>query len=114
MIHTTRHNDEITVIRPGVERLTAVNAREFKDEVSTLIEQGAYQLVIDFKDVSFLDSSGLGVLVGILKKVGSRGELTVCSLGASIEQMFRISRMDRVFTSYPNAEIAVQSMSERL
>jgi anti-sigma B factor antagonist len=113
MIHTTQHDPDITVIRPGVQRLTAQNAKTFKDEVVNLINEGAALLVMDFEEVSFLDSSGLGALVGILKKVGHRGEVVVCGLSTEVEQMFRICRMDRVFNTYPNVKMAIQTLSER-
>ena len=112
MIHTTQHPNDITTVRPGAERLTAVNAKAFKDEVVALIEGGASQLVIDFGEVSFVDSSGLGALVGVLKRVGHRGDLVVCGLNADVAQMFRICRMDKVFTIYPSADAAVQKMAE--
>lgn len=113
MIHTTAHPSEITVIRPGDERLTAMNARSFRDDVVALIDEGSSSLVVDFKDVTFLDSSGLGALVGVLKKIGNRGELAVCGLNPDVEQMFRICRMDRVFTIYRDADAAVRSICER-
>jgi len=114
MISTNVYASDITVVRPGEERLTAVNAKSFKEDVVALVDQGVSTLVIDFKDVSFLDSSGLGALVGVLKKVGNRGELAVCGLNRDVEQMFRICRMDRVFKIFPDAETAVQSISARL
>lgn len=112
MIHFTKHDREIVVVRPGVERLTAFNAKTFKEEVVALIDDGATHLVIDFKDVSFLDSSGLGALAGILKKIGHRGDIVVCGLNADVSQMFRICRMDRVFKIYRDLDIALQTMSE--
>ena len=112
MIHTKTYEPNITVIRPGTERLTAVNAKAFKDEVTDLINGGATQLIVDFKDVSFLDSSGLGALVGVLKKIGHRGELSVSGLSKDVKQMFRICRMDLVFTVYNDVDSALQSMAE--
>jgi anti-sigma B factor antagonist len=112
MIHFTKHENDIVVVRPGAERLTAFNAKTFKDEIVALIDDGANQFVIDFKDVSFLDSSGLGALAGVLKKVGHRGDVVVCSLNSDVSQMFRICRMDRVFKIYRDADIALQTMSE--
>lgn len=106
------HNPNITVIRPGAERLTAVNAKAFKDDVTDLINGGATQLIVDFGDVSFLDSSGLGALVGVLKRIGHRGDLSVSGLSNDVKQMFRICRMDRVFTVYNDVDSAVQSMAE--
>lgn len=113
MIHSTTHENDITVIRPGVERLTAINAKAFKDEVIDLVEGGASRLVIDFHATSFLDSSGLGALTGVLKKIGHRGELVVCGLNQDVEQMFRICRMDRVFTIYRDEAAAIQGLSEK-
>lgn len=112
MIHTSTFEPNITVVRPGVERLTAVNAKAFKDEVTEIINDGAAQLIIDFKEVTFLDSSGLGALVGVLKKIGHRGDLVVSGLNSDVQQMFRICRMDRVFTIYNDVDAAVQSMAE--
>jgi anti-sigma B factor antagonist len=114
MIHTTEYCPAITIIRPGVERLTAVNAKAFKDEMTALIDDGSAHLIVDFKNVTFLDSSGLGALVGILKRVGNRGDLAVSGLRPDVEQMFRICRMDRVFTIYNDVETAAQIMSESL
>lgn len=112
MIQNSIHNSGVTVIRPGVARLTAVNAKTFKDEVSDLIDSGQKQLIVDFGDVSFLDSSGLGALVGVLKKVGHRGDLVLSGLGEDVAHMFKICRMDRVFTIYRDVETAVQKMAE--
>ncbi|MGJ8624497.1 MAG: STAS domain-containing protein [Yoonia sp.] len=114
MIHTTQHPNDITVIRPGVERLTAVNAKAFKDAVVALIEGGVSQLVLDFSDVSFVDSSGLGALVGVLKRIGHRGDLVVCGLNSDVAQMFQICRMDKVFTVHNTVDAAVQKMAENL
>lgn len=114
MIKTTSHDAGVTVVRPGVERLTAANAKTFKDDVSQLIEAGSAQLVIDFGDVTFVDSSGLGALVGLLKKIGHRGDLAVCGLNADVAQMFRICRMDKVFKISPTVDQAVEKMADAL
>lgn len=112
MIHTTTHDPDITVIRPGVDRLTAVNAKAFKDDVTALINDGASQLIVDLQEVTFMDSSGLGALVGVLKKIGHRGELAVSGLTSDVSQMFKICRMDRVFTTYATVDGALQTMAE--
>jgi anti-sigma B factor antagonist len=112
VIHTTKLDEDITIIRPGAERLTAANAKMFKDEVTDIINGGANRVIIDLKNVSFLDSSGLGALVGVLKKIGYRGDLVVSGLNSDVQQMFRICRMNRVFAVYKDVDTAVQSMAE--
>lgn len=114
MILTTPYDNGITVVCPGVSRLTADNCAAFKSEVSTLFDEGTSFAVIDFGDVTFLDSSGLGALVGILKKAGMRGEVAVCDLDDATSMSFKLTRMDRVFKIYQDAKSAVQSIRERL
>lgn len=114
MIHTTAHNMGITAIRPGVDRLTAANAKTFKEDVTQLIDSGSAQLVVDFSDVTFVDSSGLGALVGVLKKIGHRGDLAVCGLNSDVAQMFKICRMDQVFKTFRSVDVAVEKMAENL
>jgi len=114
MINTATHDAGITVIRPGAERLTAANAKAFKEDVSQLIDGGAVQLVVDFSAVSFVDSSGLGALVGVLKKIGYRGDLAVAGLNADVAQMFKICRMDSVFKTSATVGQAVEKMVETI
>lgn len=113
MIRTTQHDPDITVVRPGIERLTAANATAFKGEVVALIEEGHSQIIVDFSAVTFLDSSGLGALVGVLKKIGHRGDLLVCGLSGDVHQMFRVCRMDRVFAIHRDLDAALQDLRER-
>lgn len=112
MIHSTKYENDFMVVRPGAERLTAVNAKIFKDETIALIEGGATRLIVDFAGTTFLDSSGLGALTGVLKRIGHRGDLVVCGLSADLQQMFRICRMDRVFSIYPDEQSALRALAE--
>lgn len=114
MIKITPHTAGVTVVRPGAERLTAANAKTFKDEVAHLIESGSAELVIDLSGVRFVDSSGLGALVGLLKKIGYRGDLAVVGLNADVAQMFRICRMDKVFKVYATVDQATDMLSDAL
>ncbi|WP_172327412.1 STAS domain-containing protein [Mangrovicoccus sp. HB161399] len=115
MIKTRLHDEYgICVVNPAVERLTAANATAFKEEVLALIDQKQDKLVIDLSDVSFLDSSGIGAMVGLLKRLGNRGEIVVCSLSSGVQQMFKITRMDRVFSSYSDANAAIAAIKERV
>lgn len=114
MIHVTPYEAQIYAIRPGVDRLTAANAAAFKAQVIAQIDGGASQVIIDFQQVAFVDSSGLGALVGVLKKMGHKGELMIAGLHRDVAQMFHICRMDSVFAIYPDVATAVQSMDAQL
>jgi anti-sigma B factor antagonist len=97
-----------------VERLGADNATACKDEVFALSDQKHDRLVIDLEQVSFIDSSGIGALVGLLKKLGTRGDVVICGMADNVRQMFRITRMDRVFSCYSDREEAFLALETKL
>ncbi|WP_370742184.1 STAS domain-containing protein [Pseudoprimorskyibacter insulae] len=103
----------MVAVRPGSDRLTAVNSPSFKSETCALFEGPISTMIIDFSGVSFIDSSGLGALVGIMKRAGIKGEVVVCGLEEAIAYSFQITRMDKVFKVFPNMDAAVQTLSER-
>ena len=77
-------------------------ATEFRQEINALVESNVDILLIDFKDVTFMDSSGLGALVLALKSVRSAGgKMYICSINEQIKMLFELTSMDRVFEIYP-------------
>lgn len=108
-VETEKH-DAITIITPHARRLDAAQAPHFKQAVLNLIQQGESKLVLDFSHVDFIDSSCLGVLVSLLKAVGSRGELVLSNLNSNIQSMFKLTRMDRVFTLFAQQQDALNEL----
>jgi anti-sigma B factor antagonist len=87
----------VPVVVPRVRRLDASVAPAFKQAVVQLVEGGDRRLVLDLSGVTFLDSSGLGALVSILKALGTQGSLAVCGAQGSVLALFKLTRMDKVF-----------------
>ena len=87
----------VKIIQPsGI--LDGTKASQFRQEISDLVEAGADVVLIDFQDVTFMDSSGLGALVLALKTVRAAGsQLVVCSINEQIRILFELTSMDRVF-----------------
>ncbi|WP_410217412.1 STAS domain-containing protein [Paracoccus sp. (in: a-proteobacteria)] len=110
MIKTQLHDGGICVISPEGDRLTAVSSNQFRQQASQLIDDGHNRLIIDLTQVRFVDSSGLGAIVGLLKRVGNRGEVVICGLTDAVRQMFKITRMERVFATYSDPEAAIAAM----
>ncbi len=101
-----------TVVRPAGERLDIEVAADFRAMLLSLIEQGHRRLVIDLQDVSFIDSSGLGALVSALKTLkrsDNGGDVRLARLQAPVVSLLEIIRLNRVFTTYPSVDQAVQS-----
>lgn len=115
MIRTTKDDSTgVLIVEPGTERLTAANATQFKEDVVACIDAGENMLVIDLSQTGFVDSSGIGALVGVLKRLGNRGEVVVCGLGSDVRRMFEITRMNRVFTAHADRAAAVSALATTL
>src|SRR2546422_9130595 len=83
-------------------------APEFKQQLLNVIGEGGKDVVVDFSDTTFIDSTTLGVLVGGVKRLRAQdGRLSlVCSDGNSTA-VSEITGLDRVFTIYPTRDAAV-------
>lgn len=97
-------SSKIRVIQP-VGILDGTQAIRFRQEITQFLQDGADVIVIDFKDVTFMDSSGLGALVLSLKTVRSAGaKLFLCSINDQISMLFQLTSMDRVFEIFSSRE----------
>ncbi|MEO0812110.1 MAG: STAS domain-containing protein [Myxococcota bacterium] len=84
--------------------LDAAASREAREVFTSLLEQGKKEFVIDLTGVDFIDSSGLGALVGFFKKVRiGEGDVKLAGLRQPIMKIFELTHLDRVFTMIPSA-----------
>ncbi|MEO0458525.1 MAG: STAS domain-containing protein [Cyanobacteria bacterium P01_A01_bin.114] len=88
----------VHVIEPtGI--LDSLSGETLRQQVNDLIESDAKVLLIDLKEITFVDSSGLGALVSVLKKVrATEGEMHVCSINDQVRMLFELTSMDQVFS----------------
>lgn len=93
----TREADGRVVVAVGGE-IDVYTAPKLRDQITDLVGQGSYHLVIDLEAVDFLDSTGLGVLVGGLKKVRAHdGSLELVCSQERLLKIFRITGLAKVF-----------------
>ncbi len=93
----TRHEGGSTVIEVGGE-IDVYTAPRLRDKITELVGEGHYHLVIDMEKVDFLDSTGLGVLVGGLKRVRTHeGSLELVCTQERLLKIFRITGLGKVF-----------------
>ena len=94
-------------VRGEVDVYTAPRLRE---KLVELVAQGTYRIVVDLEGVDFLDSTGLGVLVGGLKRVRTHeGDMTLVCTQQRILKVFEITGLTRVFDIHDSLEAAVGS-----
>ncbi|MFC1500119.1 STAS domain-containing protein [Candidatus Zixiibacteriota bacterium] len=86
------------------------DATSLHEKLHELIETGTRSVVIDLTDVDWMNSSGLGILIGGLSAIRkSGGDLRLASVTEKIEEVLRITKLDRVFDVYGSTEDAVTS-----
>ena len=86
-------------------------APEFKQQLLEVIGQGGREVIVDFTDTTFIDSTTLGVLVGGVKRLRAQeGRLSLVCSDRNITKIFEITGLDRVFTIYPTRDEAVSNV----
>ena len=88
-------------------RLNMVSAPELRDVVTRSVAEGRIRLVIDLAAVEFMDSSGLGALIGALKTArGAGGDLRIAAPGEQVLMVLKLSNVDRILKPYETADAA--------
>jgi anti-sigma B factor antagonist len=94
----TNLRDDTLIVRAMEDRIDAAGAIQFKDNMRALIQHPASRVVLDLSRVRFMDSSGLGAVVAVMKLMGPGRKLELAGLTPTVEKVFRLTRMDSVFT----------------
>jgi anti-sigma B factor antagonist len=92
------------------DRIDASSSKELKEIVTTKIDQNKINLLFDMSQVSFIDSSGLGMLISCFKSIKKAGgQFKISNLSHNVKTIFDTTRMDRVFEIFENNEDALRS-----
>jgi anti-sigma B factor antagonist len=101
-----------TVIAVGGE-IDVYTAPKLREKLISLVESGSYHLIVDMEEVEFLDSTGLGVLVGGLKRVKAHdGGIDLVCTQSRILRIFRITGLSNVFDIYDTVAAAEAAHAE--
>ncbi|MDF5718852.1 MAG: STAS domain-containing protein [Rhizonema sp. NSF051] len=87
--------------------LDSTQSQNFREKITEIIEGEKITkiVLVDFKNVTFMDSSGLGALVLAFKALKSVDrKLVVCSINEQVRILFELTGMDKVFEIFPNEE----------
>ena len=88
--------------------------RALQESIVSVIEStsGGINLILDFCNVRFLSSAVLGLLIRISKRIYERaGQLRLCNINPRIHEIFKITRLTKVFDIYQDVESAAESLS---
>lgn len=108
MLKTENINGHLVVHFTGIDKITALNAEQVKKELNALYNQKNIKLVIDLDNISFVDSTGFGAFLSVMKTAqGQDGELKICNVNQDILKLFKLLHLDNVFELYGNLDECV-------
>jgi len=108
MSFTLKKNGDVVVV--DVEgQLIVGNRQELKQKVLDALEKGDRKFLIDFAQTGYIDSSGLGVLVSLSKKIREHGgELRLANLNDDLQTLFELTKLDTLFQIADTRERALE------
>jgi anti-sigma B factor antagonist len=87
-------------------------APQLRDTAIRLIDEGRLHLVLDLSETVFIDSTGLGVIVGLLHRLRSRdGSLVIAGARDRVLHAFKVSKLTQVLTMTDTAEDAIAAIN---
>jgi anti-sigma B factor antagonist len=100
---------DVVVVKVHAKALDAANTDEFKRDLGPLLENRG-KAVLDFGEVGFVDSSGLGALLSTMRQLTGRGgDLKICNVSKSVRVVFELVRFHRILDILNSREEALRA-----
>lgn len=85
--------------------LDGIQGTQLRREITSVVETGVEIVLLDFQDITFINSSGLGTLLAALKAVRrTGGNIFICSMNQQVKMVFEMTKMERVFKVFNNRD----------
>ncbi len=101
--------DDVLCLTVQESRIDAAGAVAFKEKIRSLVTDFSGRVVIDMHKVDFLDSSGLGALVAVMKMLDGGRRLELARCGTIVRKVLMLTRMDSVFELHETVPSGVGS-----
>lgn len=101
-----KNNSTVCTLSGEINLESSPDLRKF---CAQLLAKGEKNMILNFKDVSYVDSSGLATLIELFQKIKEKsGSLKLCSLSDKVKGVFELTKLDRVFKICPSEEDALR------
>lgn len=112
-------NLDIHPIEPDIQIVKVLDSRidgsvigDFQQQIDPFIEEGTKKFILDLEDVSFIDSTGLGAIIAFRKRIPEDGELVVCHVSQQVENLFKLTRLNKVLLMSSDIDAAKEKLNE--
>ena len=104
-----KEKDGIAILELGGE-IDSLNSSEIGRLIMAYLERGNTKIIVSLKDVTYLDSSGLGILIGGMNKTKEKGGMfKLCGLQNAVRKVFEMAKLVEIFEIHDTEEAALKS-----
>jgi anti-sigma B factor antagonist len=112
MLKTEKINNIIVVSFNNVSRLNALVSEPIKEEMKSFFNKANTKLILNLEGVNFIDSSGFGVFLSVMKIANNNyGTFKICNVAREVMELFKLLQLHNVFEIYANLDDCVKSFS---
>jgi anti-sigma B factor antagonist len=112
MLKTDKINNVIVVRFDNIDRFNALITEPVKEELKSLFNKPDTKLVLNLEGIRFIDSSGFGVFLSILKTANNNhGQFKLCNIEPEVMELFRLLQLHNVFEIHNNLDECIKSYS---
>jgi anti-anti-sigma factor len=108
---STEKRDKIDIVTFNVDRINALITDEIREEINKLFGSGVSRIILDLSGVKYIDSSGFGCLLSVMKSARNNyGLLKLANPEPAVMQVLQTLHLHTVFEIYDDLEACVRSM----
>ena len=112
-VDTRQVDKEISIVEVQGE-IDVYTSSWVKEAIADFIQRGNYHIIINLEGVRYIDSTGLGVLIGALKRVREKeGSISLICTNPQIKKIFNITGLVKIFQIYKSEEEAIKTLKEK-
>ncbi|MCX8011334.1 MAG: STAS domain-containing protein [Ignavibacteria bacterium] len=103
---------DLLIVEVNLPRTSIYATNEFKSVLENAIERGERKIIVDFTKCDFIDSTFLGLMVVLLKRLSPiKGELCLVAPNPNVKSSLELTRMNKIFKVFDDLNVAVNQLS---
>ena len=112
MLKTEKINNIIVVSFNETSRFNALITEPIKEELKSFYNNPNTKLILNLEGIEFIDSSGFGVFLSIMKTANnSYGQFKLCNIKSEVMELFKLLQLHNVFEIFPNLDDCLKSFN---
>ena len=107
-------SDDVCVVRLKGRFATGQDKNYLRDKTDEIKKSGIVKILADFKEVSYIDSTGIGFLIGIYTSITKNqgGMFVLAGVNHRVQEVLELTRLDTIFPMYPDEAAAKRALKQ--